>query len=124
MYYSPIVRLRQMFDLYVNLRPCRSYPGNPLNFKDHIDIVVFRENTEGLYCGVEFFPLTDELRELMEHLNPAMKRFRKHPSDEIAVTLRMITKSGARRIIREESAQIREESRPQCVISSAVTRPS
>jgi len=100
-YFSPIVRLRQLFDLYVNLRPCRSYPGNPLNYKDDIDIVVFRENTEGLYCGVEFFPFENELRQLMERLNPAMARFQEHPNDEIAVTLRMITKSGARRIIQK-----------------------
>ena len=56
-YSSPIVRLRQMFDLYCNLRPCKAYPGNPLNYRDDIDLVIFRENTEGLYSGVEFYPL-------------------------------------------------------------------
>ena len=55
-YRSPIVRLRQMFDLYVNLRPCKAFQGNPLNFRDDIDLVVFRENTQGLYAGVEFHP--------------------------------------------------------------------
>src|SRR5512139_4308070 len=45
-YRSPIVRMRQLFDLYVCLRPLRAYPGNPLNFKEGIDLVVFRENTE------------------------------------------------------------------------------
>ncbi|HWR84229.1 MAG TPA: isocitrate/isopropylmalate family dehydrogenase, partial [Candidatus Deferrimicrobium sp.] len=56
-YSSPIVRLRQEFNLRTNLRPCKAYPGNPLNYKDGVDIVVFRENTEDLYSGVEFFPL-------------------------------------------------------------------
>ena len=56
-YFSPIVRLRQEFDLYTNLRPCKAYPGNPLNYKDDIDLVIFRENTEGMYAGVEFRPL-------------------------------------------------------------------
>src|SRR5512135_2032982 len=42
-YRSPIVRMRQLFDLYVCLRPCRGYPGNRLNFRDGIDLVVFRE---------------------------------------------------------------------------------
>ena len=56
-YFSPIVRLRQEFDLYQNLRPCKAYPGNPLNYKEGIDLVIFRENTEGMYAGVEFFPL-------------------------------------------------------------------
>lgn len=55
-YVSPIVKLRQLFDLYINLRPCKAYPGNPLNYRDNIDLVIFRENTEGSYAGVEFFP--------------------------------------------------------------------
>jgi 3-isopropylmalate dehydrogenase len=53
-YSSPIVRMRQLLDLYVCLRPCKAFPGNPLNYRDAIDIVVFRENTEGMYIGVEF----------------------------------------------------------------------
>ena len=60
-YRSPIVRMRQMFDLYICLRPCKAYPGNPLNFKEGIDLVVFRENTEDLYAGVEFAPVPEEL---------------------------------------------------------------
>ncbi|HIB57629.1 MAG TPA: isocitrate/isopropylmalate dehydrogenase family protein, partial [Candidatus Marinimicrobia bacterium] len=51
-YFSPIVKLRQEFNLHTNLRPCKAYPGNPLNYKDEIDIVIFRENTEGMYGGV------------------------------------------------------------------------
>jgi 3-isopropylmalate dehydrogenase len=47
-YRSPIVRMRQMFDLYTCLRPCKAYPANPLNLKDGIDLVIFRENTEDL----------------------------------------------------------------------------
>ena len=57
-YFSPIVRLRQEFNLYTNLRPCKAYPGNPLNYRDDVDLVIFRENTEGMYAGVEFFPST------------------------------------------------------------------
>ncbi len=53
-YRSPIVRMRQMLDLYICLRPCRAFPGNPLNYREDIDLVVFRENTEGMYIGVEF----------------------------------------------------------------------
>ena len=47
-YSSPIVRLRQTFNLHTNLRPCKAFEGNPLNYRDDIDLVVFRENTEGL----------------------------------------------------------------------------
>ncbi len=100
-YRSPIVRLRQHFDLYTNLRPCKAFPGNPLNYRDDVDLVVFRENTEGLYSGVEFHPLPDEVRGVLEKHNPAMTRFDSVADDEIAVSLRVITKPGARRIIKK-----------------------
>ena len=45
-----------MFDLYNNLRPCKAYPGNLLNYREDIDLVVFRENTEGLYRVLNFIP--------------------------------------------------------------------
>jgi isocitrate/isopropylmalate dehydrogenase len=98
-YSSPIVRLRQLFDLYTNLRPCKAYEGNPLNYKDDIDLVVFRENTEGLYSGIEFYPLPDELRSTIARFNPKINRFKDAPADEIAITLRVITEKGATRII-------------------------
>lgn len=98
-YASPIVRMRQEFDLRTNLRPCKAYPGNPLNYKEGIDIVVFRENTEDLYSGVEFFPFPDEVREVVKKHNKKMGRFDKHPGNEIAVSLRINTKTGCRNII-------------------------
>lgn len=100
-YRSPIVKLRQDFDLYTNLRPCRAYPGNPLNYRDDIDLVVFRENTEGLYVGVEFHPLPDDVRQTLAANSPSMDRFRDVPADDLAVSLRIITRKGARRIIRK-----------------------
>jgi isocitrate/isopropylmalate dehydrogenase len=99
-YRSPIVRLRQLFDLYTNLRPCKAYPGNPLNYREDIDLIVFRENTEGLYSGVEFHPLPDDLRAAIRNYSPPMSRFDGVPGDQIAVSLRVITREGARRIIR------------------------
>jgi len=50
-YFSPILRLRKTFDLYANLRPIRSIP-NPIS-RQGIDMVIVRENTEGLYSGIE-----------------------------------------------------------------------
>ncbi|MDD4050717.1 MAG: isocitrate/isopropylmalate family dehydrogenase, partial [candidate division Zixibacteria bacterium] len=98
-YSSPIVRMRQEFNLRTNLRPCKAYPGNPLNYKEGIDIVVFRENTEDLYSGVEFFPLPDELRAVIKKYNKKMARFDPHPADEIAVSLRINTKTACRNIV-------------------------
>ncbi len=99
-YRSPIVRLRQMFDLYTNLRPCKAYRGNPLNYRDDINLVVFRENTEGLYAGVEFHPLPDAVRRALEDASAPMRAFKDIASDDIAITARVITRRGAARIVR------------------------
>src|SRR5947199_290746 len=71
-YFSPIVGLRQLFHLHTNMRPCKSYPGNPFNDRGTqianasgadvpIDQDVFRENTEGMYGEVEFVPLPESV---------------------------------------------------------------
>lgn len=99
-YRSPIVRLRQMFDLYTNLRPCKAYRGNPLNYRDDIDLVVFRENTEGLYSGVEFHPVPEHVRSALEHASAPMHAFESVPSNEMAISVRVITRRGAERIVR------------------------
>jgi 3-isopropylmalate dehydrogenase len=99
-YRSPIVRLRQAFDLYTNLRPCKAFRGNPLNYRDDVDMVVFRENTQGLYAGVEFHPLPEDLRAKLEELSPRMGAFDGVPSEDIALSTRIFTREGCRRIVR------------------------
>jgi len=99
-YRSPIVRMRQMFDLYVCLRPCKAYPGNPLNFKEGIDLVVFRENTEDLYAGVEFNPVPEELAATLARLSKPFGPFAKLPPDQYAVSCKVNTKKGSERIVR------------------------
>jgi len=98
-YVSPIVKLRQLFDLYINLRPCKAYAGNPLNYRDNIDLVIFRENTEGSYAGVEFHPLPEAVREALM-LHPKMKDFKDVPAGDIAVSTRIVTRKGCERIVR------------------------
>jgi 3-isopropylmalate dehydrogenase len=100
-YSSPIVRLRQEFDLHTNLRPCRAYPGNPLNYRDDIDLVVFRENTEDLYVGVEFHPVPAAVRDTLLANHPKMKRFKDTPLDEIAMSIRINTAKASRSIARQ-----------------------
>ncbi|HSB14956.1 MAG TPA: isocitrate/isopropylmalate dehydrogenase family protein [Bryobacteraceae bacterium] len=89
-YRSPIVRMRQLLDLYICLRPCKAFPGNPLNYREDIDLVVFRENTEGMYIGVEFDPVPVKFYD-----EPAMKKI---PRDA-AISVRSITRDGSRRIV-------------------------
>ncbi len=99
-YSSPIVRLRQEFQLSINLRPCKAYPGNPLNYREGIDLVVFRENTEDLYSGVEFHPVEKEIMTFLNDHHPRMKRFAHHSPQDLAITLRIITRAASQKIIR------------------------
>ena len=99
-YRSPIVRMRQMFDLYVCLRPCKAYPGNPLNFRDGIDLVIFRENTEDLYAGVEFSPVPAELALALARASKPFAPFKDLAPDAYAVSCKVNTRQGSERIVR------------------------
>ena len=89
------VALRTSLDLYACLRPCKTYPGIPTPF-DNIDIVVVRENTEGLYSGIEFAKGTDESCRLVELIFEATeKRVRK----DSCFSIRTISETGSRRIV-------------------------
>jgi len=100
LYRSPIVRMRQLFDLYVCLRPCKAYPGNSLNFKDGIDLVVFRENTEDLYAGVEFTPVPPELADLLGRLAKPFAPFKALDVNEYAISCKINTRKSTQRIVR------------------------
>jgi len=102
-YFSPIVKLRQLLNLHTNLRPCRAYPGNPLNYKEGIDIVVFRENTEGMYGGVEFYPLPESVFKAL-CVHPKMAAFGKAGLENIAMSTRIMTRHGCASIVRQAFA--------------------
>ena len=108
-YYSPIVRLRQYFNLDLCIRPCKTFKGNPLNFirrtKDgfeepDIDVVVFRQNTEGLYSGVEWTNPPPEVRKALE-THPKMAAFKNVPGEDLAISTRIFTRPACRRILKE-----------------------
>jgi 3-isopropylmalate dehydrogenase len=107
-YYSPIVGLRQRFNLDVCIRPCRSFPGNPLNFirqtagggyeEPNVDAVIFRQNTEGLYAGLEWTNPPDVVRNaLATHVK--FKTFESVASEDIAISTRVFTRNACRRIV-------------------------
>lgn len=115
-YRSPIVRMRQRFDLFTCLRPCKAYPGNPLNFKETIDLVVFRENTEGLYSGVEFNPVPAELSELLTGISKPFAAFKDLPGDQFALTCKINTRKGSERIIRAAFEYARKFKYPKVTV--------
>jgi isocitrate dehydrogenase (NAD+) len=108
-YYSPIVGLRQHFQLDLCIRPCRTFKGNPLNFirrtadgfeEPRIDVVIFRQNTEGLYSGVEWTDPPDEVRRALE-THPKMAAFKNVPSEDLAISCRIFTRAACHRIMEE-----------------------
>ena len=115
-YRSPIVRMRQLFDLYVCLRPCKAYPGNPLNFKEGLDLVVFRENTEDLYAGVEFSPVPEVLATTLAMLSPAFAPFKGLGPDDYAVSCKINTRKGSARIVRAAFDFAKENGRKKVTV--------
>ncbi len=111
-YSSPIVGLRQHFGLDVSIRPCRSFKGNPLNFirrkgdgfeEPQVDAVIFRQNTEGLYAGVEWTNPPETVRAALA-THPKFRRFADAAGDDLAVSTRIFTRPACRRIVSEAFA--------------------
>jgi isocitrate dehydrogenase (NAD+) len=108
-YYSPIVGMRQHFSLDLCIRPCRTFKGNPLNFirkKDGgfeeplVDVVIFRQNTEGLYCGVEWTNPPKQVHDALA-THPKFKAFKDVPGADLAVSTRIFTRGACHRINEE-----------------------
>jgi 3-isopropylmalate dehydrogenase len=115
-YRSPIVRMRQLFDLYICLRPCKAYPGNPLNYREDIDLVVFRENTEDLYAGVEFHPVPEEIKEVLKKHSKNFEPFVNLEADQFAISCKINTRKGSERIIRAAFEYARKNGRKKVTI--------
>lgn len=109
-YSSPIVGLRQHFGLDICMRPCRTYKGNPLNFirrgvgdvidEPLVDTVIFRQNTEGLYGGVEWSDPPEQVYDALMTHPKFEKNFGHVPKNEISVSTRIFTKNCTERILR------------------------
>jgi len=106
-YFSPIVTMRQRFHLDTCIRPCISFPGNPLNFirkradggfeEPCVNVVVFRQNTEGLYAGVEWTNPPERVRAALAS-HPKFKPFVPVAGADLAISVRIVTRSAAHKI--------------------------
>jgi len=109
-YSSPIVGLRQHFGLDICLRPCRTYTGNPLNFirrgqgdsieEPEVDVAIFRQNTEGLYGGVEWSDPPEQVYDALMTHPKFSKNFGWSPKEEVSVSTRIFSKKYTERILR------------------------
>ncbi len=108
-YSSPIVGLRQHFGLDICARPCKTYKGNPLNFirrgkgneieEPMVDVVIFRQNTEGLYGGVEWSNPNEKVYDALMSHPKFVSNFGEIPKKEISVSTRIFSKNGTERIL-------------------------
>jgi isocitrate dehydrogenase len=97
------VALRQILDLYACVRPVRYYQGvpSPVREPDKMDVVIFRENTEDVYIGIEWKSGTPEVKKLLEFLNNEMlKGGKKQIRWDSGVGIKPISPTGTKRLMR------------------------
>ncbi|SEL57175.1 isocitrate dehydrogenase (NADP) [Atopomonas hussainii] len=97
------VALRQELDLYVCLRPVRYYAGtpSPLKAPEKTDMVIFRENTEDIYCGIEFQAETDSARKVIEFLRTEMGVNKIRFPETSGIGVKPVSREGTERLVRK-----------------------
>ena len=97
------VALRQMLDLYACVRPVRYFPGvpSPVKHPERMNVVIFRENTEDVYIGIEWKSGTPEVKKLIEFLNNEMlKGGPKQIRRDSGIGIKPISPTGTKRLVR------------------------
>jgi isocitrate dehydrogenase len=97
------VALRQELDLYVCLRPVRWFKGvpSPLKAPDKVDMVIFRENSEDIYAGIEWAAQTPEAKKLIKFLIDEMKVRKIRFPETSAIGIKPVSSEGSERLIRK-----------------------
>lgn len=96
------VTLRQVFDLYACLRPIRYYPGiaSPVKEPEKVNMVVFRENTEDVYMGIEYAAQSPEAKKLQDFLRDEMGLNLPPHMGQAAFGLKPMSEFGSKRLVR------------------------
>ncbi|WP_456416981.1 NADP-dependent isocitrate dehydrogenase [Thiolapillus sp.] len=97
------VTLRQVLDLYVCLRPVRYFSGtpSPLKHPEHTDMVIFRENSEDIYAGVEWAAGSDEARKVIDFLQHEMGVTKIRFPETSGIGIKPVSSEGTRRLVRK-----------------------
>ncbi len=97
------VALRQLLDLYVCLRPVRYFQGvpSPVKEPEKVDMVIFRENTEDIYAGVEWEAGSPEVKKMMEFLQKEMGVTKIRFPESSAIGIKPVSVEGSERLIRK-----------------------
>src|SRR5437762_2877864 len=96
------VTLRQVLDLYVCLRPVKYFKGvpSPVKRPDKVDMVIFRENTEDIYAGIEWEQGTPEAKRVVDFLQKEMKVTKIRFPGTSSIGIKPVSKEGSERLIR------------------------
>ena len=96
------VALRQKLDLYTCLRPVRWFEGtpSPVKFPENVDIVIFRENTEDIYAGIEYKQGTAEAVKILDVLQNVMKTTKIRFPDTSAIGIKPVSSQGSKRLVK------------------------
>ena len=101
------VALRQINDLYACVRPCRYYPGTPSphHHPERLDVIVYRENTEDIYLGIEWKEGTETAKKLIDFLNKDLipntpEHGEKQIPIDAGIGIKPISKTGSQRLVR------------------------
>src|SRR5271167_3673287 len=108
------VALRQILDLYSCVRPVKYYAGvpSPVKHPERMDIVIFRENTEDVYIGIEWEEGTAEVKKLIDFLNQDMlKGGKKQIRQDSGVGIKPISITGTKRLVRMAIQQALDDKR-------------
>jgi isocitrate dehydrogenase len=98
------VALRQILDLYVCLRPVRWFKGvpSPVKHPEKVDMVIFRENTEDIYAGIEFNEGTDDAKKVLAFMResfPALFKKIRFP-ETASIGIKPVSREGSERLVR------------------------
>jgi isocitrate dehydrogenase len=102
------VALRQLLDLYVCLRPVQYFQGvpSPVKHPEKVNMIIFRENTEDIYAGIDYQAGSPEAKKILEFMQQelplALKkiRFGKEAPDQIGIGIKTVSKPGTERLVR------------------------
>ena len=97
------VTLRQELDLYVCLRPIQYFQGvpSPVKHPEKTDMVIFRENTEDIYAGIEWAAGTDEVKKVVDFLSDMGVRKKIRFPDSSAIGIKPVSVDGSKRLVRK-----------------------
>jgi isocitrate dehydrogenase len=113
------VALRQILDLYACVRPVRYYPGvpSPVKEPEKMDVVIYRENTEDVYIGIEWKSGSPEAKKLLDFLNNEMlKDGKKQIRWDSGVGIKPISPTGTKRLVRRAIQYALDSKRPSVTL--------